>query len=290
MAGRLPLMQVSDYLTFLAEALLDRALAYAWREAFGTTEPRDFVVIGYGKLGGLELGPGSDLDMVFLHDFPTARQRELHRLVRRFLHSLTVTTTRGQLYEVDMRLRPSGRAGPMVSAIGGFDRYQREEAWTWESQALVRARMITGDRALTERFEATRRAALTRPRDRTQLRDDIVSMRARIAEAAGREVDLKRGPGGIVDVEFLVQYLVLAFAGEHEDLAAFTDNVRILETAARVGLLARDEAAALTDAYLALRSEWHRSVLDLPDAVRASDLLERHRDAIRGAWDRHLGS
>ncbi len=290
MAGRLPLMQVSDYLTFLAEALLDRALAYVWRESFGTTEPREFAVIGYGKLGGLELGPGSDLDMVFLHDFPPARQRELHRLVRRFLHALTVTTTRGQLYEVDMRLRPSGRAGPMVSAIDGFDRYQREEAWTWESQALVRARVITGDRALAERFEATRLAALTRPRDRKQLREDIVSMRARIAEAAGRDVDLKRDPGGIVDVEFLVQYLVLAFAGEHEELAVFTDNVRILETAARVGLLAEEEAAALTEAYLALRSEWHRSVLDLPDAARATGVLDRHRDTIRDAWERLLGA
>ena len=304
MAGRLPLMRVSDYLTFLAEALLDRTLAHAWRETFGTEEPsagereglaprkdeiRDFVVIGYGKLGGLELGPGSDLDLVFLHDFPATRQRDLHRLVRRFLHALTVMTARGQLYEVDMRLRPSGRAGPMVSAIDGFARYQHEQAWTWENQAIVRARVVAGDRALGGRFDATRITALTRARDRAKLRDDIVSMRARIAEASKEDVDLKRGAGGIVDVEFLVQFLVLANAHEHQELCAFTDNVRILETAAEAGLLEPEEAEALTDAYLGLRSELHRSVLDLPDAARASDVLERYRETIRGAWERLLG-
>ncbi len=289
MAGRLPLMRVSDYLTFLAEALLDRTLAYAWRETFGTEELGDFAVIGYGKLGGLELGPGSDLDLVFLHDFPSTRQQELHRLVRRFLHALTVMTARGHLYEVDMRLRPSGRAGPMVSAIDGFARYQHEQAWTWENQAIVRARVVAGDPALGERFDATRVAALTRVRDRAKLRDDIVSMRARIVDASKEDVDLKRDAGGIVDVEFLVQYLVLANAHEHEQLCAFTDNVRILETAAHVGLLERDEAAALTDAYLGLRSELHRSVLDLPDATRASDVLDRYRETIRGAWERLLG-
>ena len=223
-------------------------------------------------------------------DFPPARQRELHRLVRRFLHALSVMTARGHLYEVDMRLRPSGRAGPMVSAIEGFARYQSEQAWTWESQALVRARVIAGDRALGERFEATRVAALTRTRGRAKLRQDIVSMRARIAEASKKEVDLKRDPGGIVDVEFLVQYLVLAFAGEHEELCAFTDNVRILETAAGTGLVTAAEATALTDAYLGLRSEWHRSVLDLPDVARANDVLDRYRDTIRGAWRRLLES
>ena len=290
MAGRLPLMRVSDYLTFLAEALLDRTLAYVWRETFGTEELRDFVVIGYGKLGGLELGPGSDLDLVFLHDFPGARQRELHRLVRRFLHALTVMTARGQLYEVDMRLRPSGRAGPMVSAIDGFARYQHEQAWTWENQAIVRARVVAGDAALGARFDATRVAALRRARDRARLREDIVSMRARIAEASKEDVDLKRDAGGIVDVEFLVQYLVLANAHEHEELCAFTDNVRILETAADAGLVGGDEAAALTDAYLGLRSELHRSVLDLPDATRASDVLDRYRETIRGAWNRLLGT
>ena len=289
MAGRLPLMRVSDYLTFLAEALLDRTLAYAWRETFETEELRDFVVIGYGKLGGLELGPGSDLDLVFLHDFPATRQRELHRLVRRFLHALTVMTARGQLYEVDMRLRPSGRAGPMVSAIEGFTRYQHERAWTWENQAIVRARVVAGDAALGERFEATRAAALTRARDRAKLREDIVSMRARIAEASKADVDLKRDPGGIVDVEFLVQYLVLAHACEHPELCAFTDNVRILETAAAVGLLEPGEAEALTEAYLGLRSEWHRSVLDLPDPARANDVLKRYRETIRGTWERFLG-
>lgn len=286
-AGRLPLMRVSDYLTHLAEAVLDGALGHVWRETFGSGPVADFAVIGYGKLGGLELGPASDLDLVFLHDFPTRRHGELHRLVRRFLNALTATTTRGTLYEVDMRLRPSGRAGAMVSAIDGFRRYQREEAWTWERQALVRSRAVAGDAALRKRFEEVRRAALATPRDREQLRQDVVAMRQRIAAAAAGDGDMKRAPGGIVDVEFIVQFLVLAWAGEHPALCDFTDNVRILETAARLGLIEAKDANALTEAYLALRLEGHRAALDLPDPERATSLLASYRDDIRGVW-RHV--
>ena len=289
LAGRLPLMRVSDYLTFLAEAVLDRALAHVWRQTFATGTPSDFVVIGYGKLGGLELGPGSDLDLVFLHDFPTARHSELNRLVRRFLHALSATTTHGQLYEVDTRLRPSGRAGSMVSSIDGFARYQREDAWTWERQALVRARVVAGDAALGQRFEATRRAALAAPRDAAKLRAEIVAMRKRIAEAASAGTDLKRDPGGIVDVEFIVQFLVLAHAHQHEALCEHTDNVRILETAAGLGLLDPADASALTNAYLGLRSEGHRAALDLPDPARAASLLAHHREDIARVWERLLG-
>ena len=284
--GRLPLMGVSDYLTHLAEAVLDGALSHVWREAFGSGPVRDFAVVGYGKLGGFELGPASDLDLVFLHDFPTVRHGELHRLVRRFLNALTATTTRGTLYEIDMRLRPSGRAGAMVSAIGGFRRYQQEEAWTWERQALVRARAVAGDVALRKRFEETRRAALAAPRDRAALKTDVLAMRQRIADAAAADADLKRAPGGIVDVEFIVQFLVLAWASEHPALCDFTDNVRILETAAQLGLVEAKDASALTEAYLALRSEGHRAALDLPDPARAASLLASHRDDIRSVWRR----
>ena len=290
MAGRLPLMRVSDYLTFLAEAVLDRALAHVWRETFDIDVVAHFVVVGYGKLGGLELGPASDLDLVFLHDFPTSANRPLHRLVRRFLHALTASTGHGQLYEVDMRLRPSGRAGPLVSSLEGFTRYQQEQAWTWERQALVRARVVAGDAALGRRFEATRRSALCARQDRQRLREEIVAMRKRIADAASTGVDLKRDPGGIVDVEFIVQYLVLAWAHEHESLCEHTDNVRILETAARLGLIDAADAAALTEAYLALRSEAHRAALDLPDPERAASLLARHRDDIARIWGQFFGA
>lgn len=289
MAGHLPLMRVSDYLTYLAEALLDGALAQVWREVFDAGLPARFVVVGYGKLGGLELGPGSDLDLVFLHDFPTAEHGALHRLVRRFLHALTVTTAHGQLYEVDMRLRPSGRAGAMVSSMDGFARYQQEDAWTWERQALVRARVVAGDTALGRRFDETRHAALTAPRDKERLKEEIVAMRRRIADAASEGPDLKRAPGGIVDVEFIVQYLVLAWANEHEALCEHTDNVRILETAARLGLIDSTEAQALTEAYLGLRSEWHRTALDLPDPDRAASLLALYRNDIAHTWQRLFG-
>ncbi|MEQ9005676.1 MAG: bifunctional [glutamate--ammonia ligase]-adenylyl-L-tyrosine phosphorylase/[glutamate--ammonia-ligase] adenylyltransferase, partial [Pseudomonadales bacterium] len=291
--GTLPLMNASDYLTFLAEAVLEQALDLAWREnaerfpEFATGDARPFIIVGYGKLGGIELGPGSDLDLVFIHDLGdtadgTAGQF-LHRLVRRLLHVITVPTYLGSLYEVDMRLRPSGKSGTMVSSLSAFRDYQLGEAWVWEHQALVRARAVAGDPALMRRFEAVRQEVLCRPRDEAGLRRDVLAMRRRMAEHLGGE-DLKQASGGIVDIEFVVQYLVLAHAHRHPDLAVYTDNMRILETAERLGLLSGEVAGDLREAYLALRSEWHRSVLDLPDSDRAAEVLSRHRDRVRGAW------
>jgi glutamate-ammonia-ligase adenylyltransferase len=286
--GTLPLMNASDYLTFLAEAVLERALELAWQDntvKFDTYPwPQPFIIVGYGKLGGIELGPGSDLDLVFIHDLPGQAAQFLHRLVRRLLHIITVPTYLGSLYEVDMRLRPSGNAGTMVSSLDSFRDYQLGEAWTWEHQALVRARGVVGDPALLERFEAVRREILCRPRDRDRLRDDVLKMRRRMAEQAPAEGDLKRSSGGMVDIEFMVQYLVLAHASEHPELAVWSDNVRILETAGRLGLVPAETADALRAAYLALRAEWHRAVLDLPDTERAAQVLHRHRDQVRETW------
>lgn len=288
--GTLPLMHASDYLTFLAEAVLEQALDLAWRENAERfpefAEPRgarSFVIVGYGKLGGIELGPGSDLDLVFIHDLPEGAGQFLHRLVRRLLHVITVPTYLGSLYEVDMRLRPSGKSGTMVSSLTAFRDYQLGEAWVWEHQALVRARGVAGDPDLIARFETVRREVLCRPRDADDLRVEVLKMRRRMTEHLGEE-DLKQASGGIVDIEFMVQYLVLAHAHQHPDLAVYTDNMRILETAERLGLLPADMAGDLRAAYLALRSEWHRSVLDLPDTERAAEVLSRHRDRVRGAW------
>jgi len=286
--GILPLMKISDYLTYLAEAILTAALDIAWRlTAEGLPErldARPFLVVGYGKLGGLELGPGSDLDLVFLHDLPDEEGRFLHRMVRRLLHILTARTQSGALYEVDTRLRPSGRRGTMVSSMAGFERYQREDAWVWEHQALVRARVVAGDRRLAAEFDRIRRDIICAPRERAVLREKIVEMRQRIEDAAGEGVDLKREPGGIVDIEFMVQYLALAWAASFPALADWTDNVRILETAARVGLLPNEVAEGLKDAYLALRAESHRTALDLPDDARAREVLERYRSFVREQW------
>jgi [glutamine synthetase] adenylyltransferase / [glutamine synthetase]-adenylyl-L-tyrosine phosphorylase len=289
--GTLPLMNASDYLTFLAEAVLEQALDLAWREnarrfpefAEPALPTRPFIIVGYGKLGGIELGPGSDLDLVFIHDLPEAAGQFLHRLVRRLLHVITVPTYLGSLYEVDMRLRPSGKSGTMVSSLAAFRDYQIGEAWVWEHQALVRARGVAGDRDLLRRFEQVRLDVLCRPRNAGELRGEVLKMRRRMSEHLGDE-DLKQASGGIVDIEFMVQYLVLAHAHQHPDLAVYTDNMRILETAERLGLLPARVAGSLREAYLALRSEWHRSVLDLPDNERAAEVLSRHRDRVRGAW------
>ena len=284
--GILPLMNVSDYLTFLAEVILQAALRIAWKRTSESQTAPDaaFAIIGFGKLGGLELGPGSDLDIVFLHDVDSQHNRFLHRMVRRLLHILTARTHSGALYDVDTRLRPSGQAGTMVSSLAAFDQYQDRDAWVWEHQALVRARPVAGDENVCAAFDRIRRHVLCRPRDRVQLRQAIVDMRRRIGESHDARVDLKRDAGGIVDIEFMVQYLVLAWAAEHPSLADWTDNVRILETAATVGLLEGDTALALKDAYLALRSERHREALDIPDDGRAREVLDRYATLIRDQW------
>jgi len=295
--GSLPLMHASDYLTFLAEAVLEEALDLAWREnaerfpefaepegSHGGQRLRPFIIVGYGKLGGIELGPGSDLDLVFIHDLPAEAGQFLHRLVRRLLHTITVPTYLGSLYEVDMRLRPSGRSGTMVSSLESFRDYQLNEAWVWEHQALVRARGVAGDQQLLERFERVRHEVLCLRRDAGRLAAEVLKMRRRMAEHHGDEEGVKRGTGGIVDIEFMVQYLVLAHAHQHPDLAAYSDNMRILETAERLELLPAALAGNLREAYLALRAEWHRSVLDLPDSDRAAEVLASHRDRVRDAW------
>ncbi|MCB1683601.1 MAG: bifunctional [glutamate--ammonia ligase]-adenylyl-L-tyrosine phosphorylase/[glutamate--ammonia-ligase] adenylyltransferase [Pseudomonadales bacterium] len=288
--GTLPLMKVSDALSFLAEAVLDAALRMAWDanlERFPEyAQPRPFIIVGYGKLGGIELGPGSDLDLVFVHDLPEGAGPFLQRLVRRLLHVLTAPTYSGALYEIDTRLRPSGGAGTMVSSLSAFADYQDKRAWTWEQQALVRARPVAGDAALAKRFAALRREILGLERDRDTLRDEILKMRERISEhlLEDEDADLKRGAGGIVDIEFMVQYLVLAWAHQHPSLTEFTDNVRILDAVERLELLPSGAAGRLRKAYIALRAEWHRSVLDIPDRERASLTLATYRDEVRTIW------
>jgi glutamate-ammonia-ligase adenylyltransferase len=284
--GILPLMNVSDYLTFLAEVILDEALNLAWEQTarVHSAPARAFSIIGFGKLGGLELGPGSDLDIVFLHALDIEHSAFLQRMVRRLLHILTTRTHSGALYDVDTRLRPSGRDGTMVISLVAFERYQQQDAWAWEHQALVRARPVAGDAAVGAAFNRIRREVLCRPRDHAALRAEIVDMRRRIGGATSASVDLKREPGGIVDIEFMVQYLVLASSHLHKSLTDWTDNVRILETAAAVGLINGDTAALLKDAYLALRSERHREALDIPDDGRAREVLDRYGTLIREQW------
>lgn len=290
--GTLPLMRVSDALTWLAEAMLEAALKLAWDENLARfpehAEQRPFLIVGYGKLGGIELGPGSDLDLVFIHDLPTSASQFLHRLVRRLLHVLTAPTYNGTLYEIDTRLRPSGNAGTMVSSLDAFNDYQQKQAWTWEHQALVRARPVAGDPDLAVRFQKMRRDLLCQPRERVELAEAVQSMRQKMRDQLGADQeawDLKRGSGGIVDIEFVVQYLVLAHAHEYPELTEYTDNVRILEAVEAAELLPGDAAARLREAYLGMRAEWHRTVLDIPDIERAAQTLSRYREDVSATWE-----
>ncbi|MDP6827364.1 MAG: bifunctional [glutamate--ammonia ligase]-adenylyl-L-tyrosine phosphorylase/[glutamate--ammonia-ligase] adenylyltransferase [Pseudomonadales bacterium] len=288
--GELPLMQVSDYLTYLAEIILEAVLEFVWRQMAEAApeDERAFIIVGYGKLGGLELGPGSDLDLVFIHDLAGESAQFLHRLVRKLLHMLTVPTYFGPLYEVDMRLRPSGNSGTMVSSLDAFRRYQTAQAWNWEHQALVRARVVAGDAELGRRFADVRRDILCQVRDEASVRRAVVEMRERMTrhDALGQQsaAELKRGAGGIVDIEFMVQYLVLAWAHRYPALALYTDDVRILEVAGTTGVLHGEQAQALTDAYLALRVQWHRNALELGTLGGDETALEEHRLRVRDIW------
>ncbi len=312
LTGRLPLMKVSDKLTWIAEAILEQVLAVAWadltrkygeptRDGSGT----GFAVFGYGKLGGIELGYGSDLDLVFVSDAhgqgSTDGDRSIHntvfytRLGQRMIHILEARMTLGQLYEVDMRLRPSGESGMLVATVEGFDAYQESSAWTWEHQALVRARFVAGDPAVAQRVEAIRRRTLCRERDPDRLARDVLDMRRRMAEhlltdpgeRAG--FDLKQGRGGIVDIEFMVQYAVLAWAHGHPALADWSDNVRILETLAREQLLPGADCRALTEAYLDYRSAAHQLALQQQPGTVEPERFSQHREAVRAIWRRLFG-
>lgn len=287
LSGVLPLMKVSDRLTDIAELVLDAALSIAWGELVsrhgeprctvdGLSRPARFAIVAYGKLGGLELGYGSDLDLVFLND-STGDDEEtvgprvvdnamfFSSLTRRIISILTMHTTTGKLYEVDIRLRPSGRSGLLVSSLTAFDRYQREDAWTWEHQALLRSRAVAGDAGVRQAFEALRVHALTRYVRRERLREEVADMRGRmraeLAQGTAELLDLKQDPGGITDIEFLVQYLVLREAAAHPELVHWSDNIRQLEALAACGILPADEAEALADAYRTYRQRIHRQNL-----------------------------
>ncbi|MBP6723878.1 MAG: bifunctional [glutamate--ammonia ligase]-adenylyl-L-tyrosine phosphorylase/[glutamate--ammonia-ligase] adenylyltransferase [Halioglobus sp.] len=308
LVGRLPLMQVSDKLTWIAEVIIEQVLAVAWADLtkkHGAPQ-RDsagygFAVFGYGKLGGIELGYGSDLDLVFISDSTdqgmTDGERSIDntvfytRLGQRMIHILETRTTLGQLYEVDMRLRPSGNSGMLVSTLQGFASYQQDSAWTWEHQALVRARFVAGDPELAGRVEAVRVATLCRPREPATLAQEVQQMRERMREhllpagpSHGGEFDLKQGEGGIVDIEFMVQYAVLAWSHRLPGLARWSDNVRILETLGREGLFEQQQCKALTEAYIAYRSAAHQLSLQQQPGIVPAERFVDLRAAVTSAW------
>ncbi len=311
-ADVIPIMKVSDHLTYLAEAIVDAVVNQAWlqvTEKYG--EPshlqdksaKGLAVIGYGKVGGWELGYNSDLDLVFLHDCPVdsvtnglrqidGRQFYL-RLVQRIVHIFSARTPSGILYEVDTRLRPSGNAGLLASSVSAFDEYQHKEAWTWEHQALVRARIIYGDEALASAFSHTRHSVLCLARDAATLQQEVVTMRAKMRQHLGGKKSgrfmLKQDSGGITDIEFLAQYLVLRFSHIQPQLTRWSDNVRIFTTLEQCGLLDGATVTGLVQAYTQMRDEIHRRNLLNLDADVALVKFSEQRDFVKQVWQHWLG-
>jgi glutamate-ammonia-ligase adenylyltransferase len=289
-AGRLTLERLSDHLSHLADTLLADTLKRCW--AGLKTRHRDtprFAVIGYGKLGGKELGYASDLDLVFLYDDPDGRAAEIYaRLAQRINTWLGTLTPAGTLYETDLRLRPDGASGLLVSSIEAFRDYQLRHAWTWEHQALTRARFVCGDAGIGAAFETFRRELLCAPRDPEKLRDEVLAMREKMHAGHVNPTnlfDLKHDSGGIVDVEFAVQYLVLANAHTHPELTGNVGNIALLARAAALGLLPGNIALPAADAYRELRRRQHGIKLAGAEFARvAADSLDGHPAAVRALW------
>ena len=309
LSGRLPVMQVSDRLTEIAELILAQAMQLAWSQTTALLgvprcepERREVQVaaIGYGKLGGRELGYSSDLDLVFIHDSsgdnqetdastPVDNQVFFVRYTQRLLHLLTVHSAAGRLYEVDVRLRPSGKGGMLVTSIAAFREYQFKEAWTWEHQALLHARAVAGPPAFVVRLEELRmevlRDAVRRDDLKTQVRDMRERMRRELSAAPAGQVDLKQVRGGIADIEFLAQYWALRWAQEYPPVAMFSDTIRQLESVASAALVPQETVDQLVGAYQAYRRHGHRLALDGHDNLAATNELLAERQAVAAIWN-----
>ena len=327
--GRLSVMALSDELSALADMLLDVALVLAWRtltapsvrvdpgESPPTSQlnpgfnpppnqpmrrpvppdwrpPAGFAILGYGKLGSKELGYASDLDLVFLLDPGAGVEPDrFAKLAQRLISWLNTMTAGGVLYETDLRLRPDGDAGLLVSNVAAFQDYQLKRAWTWEHQALTRARFCAGDAAMAAPFDAIRREVLAAPRDKNKLREEITAMRDKMRagkkDRAG-QLDLKHTRGGIVDVEFIVQYLILAYAHQHPEFLRNLGNFALLNRAAALGIIDEDLAAKVAKAYLAYRERQHRARNnnELKTWVGLEELSEERRAVVR-VWKSLFG-
>jgi len=312
--GVLPLMRVGDQLTELAEIQLEKVWQLAWahlvsRHGYPPAAQGDdpascgFTVLAYGKLGGLELGYGSDLDLVFIYDDsqqgmtngdkPVELMVFYTRLAQRMIHLLTTVTPGGILYEVDMRLRPSGASGLLVSPLSGFREYQLNEAWTWEHQALVRARCVMGDEVLSTKVRQIREEVLSAQRDLQELADKVSDMRSKMREQLDKSdaqlFDLKQGVGAITDIEFMVQYAVLAWSANLPELLVYTDNIRILEALVACGKLAPAEGDMLAEAYRHYRNEANHCVLQERPALIPQAQVGNYPRQVASIWQRWLG-
>lgn len=316
-----PIMKVSDSLTFIAAVVLEAALERAFAELvkrYGYPIGQDgdpvteadcgFAIIGYGKLGGLELSYSSDLDLVFLHKIKeqgmTTGEKSVSgmkfaaRLAQKLMTYLNTQTRDGRAYEIDMRLRPSGNAGMMVVSCHAFEIYQLDKAWSWEHQALVRARAICGDRRVTARFCDIRRAVLSLPRTLNEVRIEVTSMRLKMQKHLGTnrmqqnegKFHLKQDAGGIIDIEFLAQFAVLAYSHEYPSLTKWSDNVRIFEEVAALGIWEAQVCQDLTDAYLRIRAATHQLALAEQSSLVDETPWIETRTLVQNQWQRLMGA
>ncbi len=323
-AGALPLMKVSDHLTYLAEAILEAVVNQAWFqmvEKYGAPthlnerEGRGFAVVGYGKLGGIELAYGSDLDVIFIHDCPDnvmtggdkaidGRQFYL-RLAQRIVHLFSTRTSSGVLYELDTRLRPSGASGMLATTLDGFLQYQIQDAWVWEHQALVRARVIYGDEIITKGFDKARHQILTQSRSSLELKKAINQMREKMLMQLGTHLTgagkssesdknvfkfhIKLDKGGITDIEFLTQFWVLNFSNAYPKLTKWSDNIRILEQLGTLKLVPSEQVNELIEAYIAFRDMIHRLNLKNAKLIVAEDKFKIPRQKVQKIWRLWIG-
>jgi glutamate-ammonia-ligase adenylyltransferase len=304
-------MHVSDRLTDIAELIVNETLVLAWAQTTArhgvprcgddatALRSASMIVVGYGKLGGLELSYSSDLDLVFLHDSIGEMQRTdgaqpientifFQRLAQRMVHLLTVHTSAGRLYEVDTRLRPGGNKGLLVQTIQSFKEYEFEEAWTWEHQSLLRARAIAGNAALREAFESARVEVLRKAVRRGDLKEEVRNMRAKmrdnLSKAKPGQVDLKQDAGGIADLEFLVQYWMLKWADRYPQIVIFSDNIRQLESLASGDLVPQSRVDFLVSTYRRYREHMHHQALNGADSVIDAADFAAERRGVMEIW------
>ena len=305
-----PIMRVSDHLSWLADTCLKSATRKAYQDLAdkhgepvctvdGNTFAPELLIIEYGKLGGLELGYGSDLDVVFVHncaddsgetDGETTLKNTVFftRVVQRTIHLLTTTTASGKVFDIDTRLRPYGQSGAMVCSLATYESYLRNKAWLWELQALIRARPITASRSLADTFQELRKDLLCQARDIEEVRNSVIEMREKIVASHnarnGARFSLKKDRGGIIDIEFIVQFYVLSHANQHNEICVHTDNVRILDACAEASLIKRESVEELKTIYIAYRKHLHQLSLQLLPETVAADMFAEERSVIQNYW------
>jgi [glutamine synthetase] adenylyltransferase / [glutamine synthetase]-adenylyl-L-tyrosine phosphorylase len=288
--GMLTVERLADHLSALADILVEATIGAVWKTIPNRHRERPlFSVIAYGKLGGKELGYASDLDVIFLYDDEDPEAPALYaRLAQRFITWMTSHTPAGILFDIDIALRPDGASGLLVSRVAAFEKYQKESAWAWEHQALTRARFCAGDAEIGQRFESIREAVLRQQRDEAALRRDVLSMRKKLHDAypnRSDQFDLKHDDGGMIDIEFIVQYLVLRHACTYPQLTADIGNIALLRQCGELGLIHKALAQQVADAYRSFRRLQHQMRLQGVERARVpEDRVKAEVRAVQALW------